>query len=958
MKKRLFCLLVAIAMLSSSIAAYATEPEKRATTEGEGSEKGVDELEEDGIRETEKTPDVIPETNEEADQVPEETKTPDVEVEATASPDTVPTVEPEEEAGAEPTEMPVVIPSEKPETVPEVEQTVSPSPTLLPQESALPEADAVVDATPSPSMSPTPSASPTASPVALVPEDEFVGATGDLIIDQTITLTENRVVNGNLIVNSRLNLGNYKIEVSGDVIANGAIFVDTGILVVHGNYRQEKNGLNVKSGRVDIQKDLRIQTKNAEGNYAPSSGYLDMDEAGGRLNIDGDFIMQTSNSNNWCGRGTMTLKGNFIQMSTGGNNDYFDGYASYGFKLIMAGNGQQKISLASRGSELGNIQFDNQDIILEGAFSGKLLTSINPKAIGDTITTYNLDLNGKNMTLPASLSAVGTGVQLNGGTLIVQGNLEASGKVLAEESGSHLVVYGEYRQEKERLSVGNGRVDIGRNLRIQSKDAEGNYVSGSAWLNMDEAGGRLNIDGDFIMQTSNSNNWCGRGTMTLKGNFIQMSVGGNDYFDGYAPNGFKLIMAGSSPQKISLASRGSKLGNIQLDNQNIIVEGYMNATLVSDGAIKAADSGRIDVTELKLNNHQLEVLGNVVASGDVEMGGTNGYLKVTGNYVQASGRLRIGSGRMDVTGDLRMQAQDANGNYDVGSGYLEMSEDSGRLNVDGNIVIQSAKNTNLYRGTITLLGNMTQSSSNGAVGYIYSNETHRVILANANSQSLLFDNRSSKVGTLQLTRNKSSYRFGFEPCWIKLISWPFSDVTISEGNWKYESVKYVYDNNIMNGINGTTRFDPDEPLTRAMFATVLYRMAGNPPVQFQNKFEDVVDGRYYSRAVIWAYNQGIVNGVEGGIRYGIDEYITREQIAKMLKEYGRVRNYTMNESANLNSFPDRSEISGWAAGYMQWAVGSGMVTGKNINGIYYLDPKGNATRAECAAMLTRFMQRY
>lgn len=750
MKKRLFCLLVAIAMLSSSIAAYATEPEKRATTEGEGSEKGVDELEEDGIRETEKTPDVIPETNEEADQVPEETKTPDVEVEATASPDTVPTVEPEEEAGAEPTEMPVVIPSEKPETVPEVEQTVSPSPTLLPQESALPEADAVVDATPSPSMSPTPSASPTASPVALVPEDEFVGATGDLIIDQTITLTENRVVNGNLIVNSRLNLGNYKIEVSGDVIANGAIFVDTGILVVHGNYRQEKNGLNVKSGRVDIQKDLRIQTKNAEGNYAPSSGYLDMDEAGGRLNIDGDFIMQTSNSNNWCGRGTMTLKGNFIQMS----------------------------------------------------------------------------------------------------------------------------------------------------------------------------------------------------------------VGGNDYFDGYAPNGFKLIMAGSSPQKISLASRGSKLGNIQLDNQNIIVEGYMNATLVSDGAIKAADSGRIDVTELKLNNHQLEVLGNVVASGDVEMGGTNGYLKVTGNYVQASGRLRIGSGRMDVTGDLRMQAQDANGNYDVGSGYLEMSEDSGRLNVDGNIVIQSAKNTNLYRGTITLLGNMTQSSSNGAVGYIYSNETHRVILANANSQSLLFDNRSSKVGTLQLTRNKSSYRFGFEPCWIKLISWPFSDVTISEGNWKYESVKYVYDNNIMNGINGTTRFDPDEPLTRAMFATVLYRMAGNPPVQFQNKFEDVVDGRYYSRAVIWAYNQGIVNGVEGGIRYGIDEYITREQIAKMLKEYGRVRNYTMNESANLNSFPDRSEISGWAAGYMQWAVGSGMVTGKNINGIYYLDPKGNATRAECAAMLTRFMQRY
>ena len=209
-----------------------------------------------------------------------------------------------------------------------------------------------------------------------------------------------------------------------------------------------------------------------------------------------------------------------------------------------------------------------------------------------------------------------------------------------------------------------------------------------------------------------------------------------------------------------------------------------------------------------------------------------------------------------------------------------------------------------------------------------------------------------------MTRDKSAYWFSYEPCWIKLVLWPFSDVAINEGNWKYDSIKYVYLNNIMNGINGTTRFDPDEPLTGAMFATVLYRMAGNPSVQFQNKFEDVEPGPYYSNAVIWAYNQGIVNGVDGGKRYGIDEYITREQIAKMLKEYGRVMGYTMNESMALDSFPDRSDVSGWAVGYMQWAVGSGMVTGKNIGGTYYLDPKGNATRAECAAMLTRFMKKY
>ena len=187
---------------------------------------------------------------------------------------------------------------------------------------------------------------------------------------------------------------------------------------------------------------------------------------------------------------------------------------------------------------------------------------------------------------------------------------------------------------------------------------------------------------------------------------------------------------------------------------------------------------------------------------------------------------------------------------------------------------------------------------------------------------------------------------------------PFSDVEVWPGNWKYDSIKYVYDNGIMNGINGTTRFDPDELLTRAMFATVLYRMAGEPVVQFEDKFEDVVDGRYYSRAITWAYKQNIVQGMEGGQRYGVDEYITREQMAKMLMEYARVKEYGTGEKADLSRFPDKENISGWATGYMQWAVGCGMIGGKNVNGTYYLDPKGDTTRAECAAMLMRFMKRF
>lgn len=191
-----------------------------------------------------------------------------------------------------------------------------------------------------------------------------------------------------------------------------------------------------------------------------------------------------------------------------------------------------------------------------------------------------------------------------------------------------------------------------------------------------------------------------------------------------------------------------------------------------------------------------------------------------------------------------------------------------------------------------------------------------------------------------------------------LTKFPFSDVTYHPGNWKYDAVYYVYKNGIMNGISGTTRFDPDSQLNRAMFATVLYRMAGSPEVTYTDRFTDVVDGKYYSSAVLWAYSKGIVNGFSDG-SYGVDTNITREQIAKMLCEYGKKQGYDMSAAASLEDFTDDEQVSGWATEYMQWAVASGMISGKpNGDGSFRLDPKGEATRAECAKMLSMFMQKY
>ncbi len=712
------------------------------------------------------------------------------------------------------------------------------------------------------------------APEETAEEDKLVGTQtfdGDLRISSETTLTENWVVNGDVIVKA------------------GHIYVETGILTVSGEYRQESDYLNVGSGRVDVAGDFRIQKLDAEGNYVPASGgHIRMDDSSGRLNIDGDFnfIMESSHYNYYYrhfGKGTMTLKGDLIQLPVG-KNDNFEG--TTGFKLILAGTAPQKISMASVDSYLGNVQFDNQNITLEGCFGGKLLSNLNAKVVGNTIKTGGLNLNGYNMTLPANLTVQDT-VNVNSGILTVQGDLTTNASIYTDGAGSQLVVTGNYRQESGRLDVGSGRVDVGGDFRLQKIDAEGNYApSNGGYLYMTGSSGRLNIEGDFIMESSSGFHECQRGTMTLKGDLIQLPVGKDDYFDGYASYGFKLIMAGTAPQKISMASAGSTIGNLQLDNQDVTVEGYLNATLVSDGKIKAAD-----------------------------------------------------------------------GDNTVGSGIVTMNDAGGRLNVGGDYVMQSNRDSAFRNGTLSLKGNLFQLSSNGASGcFNTTSADHKVVLDGTGAQAIQFDNAKSRVGSLQLTLAHSNYTFNPEPCWMKLLAWPFADVAAKEGNWKYDNIKYVYDKGIMTGVK-ETEFQPDVPLTRAMFASVIYRMADEPGVAYKRIFSDVPAGKWYSDAVIWAYENGIVAGLGDG-RYGINDNITREQMARMLMEFARVRGYGTGERDDFSRFADTSQVSKWATEYMRWAVGSGMISGSMKDGRYYMNPKGQATRAECATMLAQFIKKH
>ena len=194
---------------------------------------------------------------------------------------------------------------------------------------------------------------------------------------------------------------------------------------------------------------------------------------------------------------------------------------------------------------------------------------------------------------------------------------------------------------------------------------------------------------------------------------------------------------------------------------------------------------------------------------------------------------------------------------------------------------------------------------------------------------------------------------------VKDKEWIFTDVE-QNGGWKHQSVKYVYNKDIMGAVGASTEFQPDRPLSRSMFATVLYRMADSPKVAYKAQFSDVPAGKWYSDAIIWAYQNKIVSGLGDG-SFGIDQNITREQIAKMLYEYANVCKYDVSAKKDLNSFTDVKEVSGWAVKYMQWATAVEMITGKpndEAKTSFRMDPKGEATRAECAAMLMRFANKY
>ena len=175
--------------------------------------------------------------------------------------------------------------------------------------------------------------------------------------------------------------------------------------------------------------------------------------------------------------------------------------------------------------------------------------------------------------------------------------------------------------------------------------------------------------------------------------------------------------------------------------------------------------------------------------------------------------------------------------------------------------------------------------------------------------------------------------------------------------WYVNAVQFVYDRSIMNGTSETL-FSPHMILTRGQFVTVLYNMENRPDTKYNKKtFKDVKEDAYYALPVMWAYENDITSGVGDGL-FGPDQNITREQLATMLYKYAIVKNYKTNINKKaLNDYPDRTKVSDWATEAMQWAVTNGVMSGKADKNGNILDPKGQASRAECAQMIKNLLEK-
>ena len=595
------------------------------------------------------------------------------------------------------------------------------------------------------------------------------------------------VVDGNLNLSCDVNLGGGNLQVKGNLIQSG----DT---------------LTVAGGTVDVSGDYRMESENVDstGNvsYSYGSAMLNMTNPADRVNVGGTFenyISRRAFYDSDLQAGVMSVKGDFIcrynenGFSTGGTH-----------KVILNGTGIQKVQIAD-GTGFNELDIQNDNVVFIAdtnmkGFKANHDITLNVSQGKELRINGTLDLNGHTLYAPGNLTLTGNGVNVKGGSIVVDGNLNLSCDV--NLGGGKLQVKGNLIQSEDTLTVAGGTVDVSGDYRMENEnvDSTGNvsYSNGYAMLNMTNANDRVNVGGTFENYSSNNSD-LQAGVMSVKGDFVCRDD------DGFSTGGtHKVILNGTGVQKVQIAGGGKGFNELDIQNDKVVfvadtdMKGFKanhDITLNVSHGKELWISGILD-----LNGHTLYAPGNLTLTGDgvnvkggsivvdgnlnlscdVNLGG--GKLQVKGNLIQSSHTLTVAGGTVDVSGDYRMEEEnvDSTGNVSYSGCYarLNMTNASDCVNVGGTFEFD-ANDGDLTDGIICIKKDFIIKSE-----YWRFNPTgnHTIKLDGDKVQKIQIDNSSSnKINNLYLTKDKSTgYNFVTDNCWNKLyLKTKVDKVTVS-----------------------------------------------------------------------------------------------------------------------------------------------------------------------------------
>lgn len=288
---------------------------------------------------------------------------------------------------------------------------------------------------------------------------------------------------------------------------------------------------------------------------------------------------------------------------------------------------------------------------------------------------------------------------------------------------------------------------------------------------------------------------------------------------------------------------------------------------------------------------------------------------------------------------------------------------------------KAGNNIDQYQYTIGIKGTERRTNSHENVNVRAQSNTECTVLYKTGEQKesavLILDStpengfyKIQSDGVLTSSRNgitKETGQYSFSSMYA-YISAEYVDIVssgtegfrdVKTGDWYYDAVMYVYEKGIMTGLNAQL-FGASQNLARAQFAVVLHRIEGEPQSSWSDVFPDVPQGIWYTDAVSWAAEKGIVRGYEATGLFGPADFINREQFVTMMYRYALMKGYDTGARADISGYPDASDVNEFAQDAVKWAVACGMIQGDNG----YLNPQGYANRAECATIIQRFIEAF